>query len=246
MTHKSYIITPLLGLLLSLPGLAQEERSLARKGNQDYHQEAYSEAEVKYRKSLKKASDFNKARFNLGNTYQQVIENTDNEQVKAKAYHNKGNALLKQKEVDKSIQSYKNALRLNPKDEDTRYNLSYALKQRKKQKQKQKKQQQDKKSQKQKDQGQPQQGQNKDQQQQQQANKQKQQQKQQPSQKQKQKSQQQQQARKTGEQQKGQQMSKEQMNQLLRAIQANERDLQKKIMKKERKGSPQNQNQKEW
>ena len=67
MTHKSYIITPLLGLLLSLPGLAQEERSLARKGNQDYHQEAYSEAEVKYRKSLKKASDFNKARFNLGN-----------------------------------------------------------------------------------------------------------------------------------------------------------------------------------
>lgn len=254
-------------LLINCSAVAQEERSLARKGNQAYKDEAYSEAEVKFRKSLKKGSDFNKARYNLANTlvkqerykqaaekFNQVVQNADNEDVKAKAYHNMGNAFLKAKKLDKSIKAYKNALRLNPQNEDARYNLSYALKKRKKQQkqqkqQKQKQQKQQKKSDR-KNKGKKQKG---NQNQKQQANKNQQQknkkqQKQNNKQrKQKQQTQKQQKAQKTGAKKgKQEQMSKRQMQQILRAIQANEKDLQRKILKKKREGSPQDDNQKEW
>lgn len=52
-----------------------------------------------------------------------------------KAWHNYGNAKLQQKSYDDAISGYKKALRINPKDEDTRYNLAYALKQKKQQQQ---------------------------------------------------------------------------------------------------------------
>lgn len=256
-------------LLINCSAVAQEERSLARKGNQAYKDEAYSEAEVKFRKSLKKGSDFNKARYNLANTlvkqerykqaaekFNQVVQNADNEDVKAKAYHNMGNAFLKAKKLDKSIKAYKNALRLNPQNEDARYNLSYALKKRKKQQkqqkqQKQKQQKQQKKSGQKQNKGKKQKGK---QNQKQQANKNQQQKKNKKQQKQnnqqrkqKQQTQKQQKAQKTGAKKgKQEQMSKRQMQQILRAIQANEKDLQRKILKKKREGSPQDDNQKEW
>ena len=47
---------------------------------------------------------------------------------KAQVYHNLGNAQLKAQKYDKSIQSYIESLKLQPNDEDTRYNLSYAMK----------------------------------------------------------------------------------------------------------------------
>jgi Ca-activated chloride channel family protein len=50
-----------------------------------------------------------------------------------KAWHNYGNSKLQQKSYDDAILGYKKALRINPKDEDTRYNLAYALKQKKEQ-----------------------------------------------------------------------------------------------------------------
>lgn len=254
-------------LLINCSAVAQEERSLARKGNQAYKDEAYSEAEVKFRKSLKKGSDFNKARYNLANTlvkqerykqaaekFNQVVQNADNEDVKAKAYHNMGNAFLKAKKLDKSIKAYKNALRLNPQNEDARYNLSYALKKRKKQQkqqkqQKQKQQKQQKKSDR-KNKGKKQKGKQNQKQQanknQQQKNK-KQQKQNNQQRKQKQQTQKQQKAQKTGAKKgKQEQMSKRQMQQILRAIQANEKDLQRKILKKKREGSPQDDNQKEW
>ncbi len=55
-----------------------------------------------------------------------------------KAWHNYGNAKLMQKNYEDAILGYKKALKLNPKDEDTRYNLAYAQKQLKKQQQDQK------------------------------------------------------------------------------------------------------------
>lgn len=55
-----------------------------------------------------------------------------------KAWHNYGNAKLMQKSYEDAILGYKKALKLNPKDEDTRYNLAYAQKQLQKQKQNQK------------------------------------------------------------------------------------------------------------
>jgi len=50
-----------------------------------------------------------------------------------KAWHNYGNAKLQEKSYEDAIMGYKKALKLNPKDEDTRYNLAYAQKQLKQQ-----------------------------------------------------------------------------------------------------------------
>lgn len=58
---------------------------------------------------------------------------------KAKTYHNLGNSKLKQKKYDEAIQAYRESLRNNPADEETRYNLAKAMKT---QKNEQKKQQQ--------------------------------------------------------------------------------------------------------
>ncbi len=55
----------------------------------------------------------------------QLYTNADTLQ---KVYHNIGNCKLLQKKYDEAIQEYKKSLKLNPKDEDTRYNLAYALK----------------------------------------------------------------------------------------------------------------------
>lgn len=251
-----------IALLITSSGFAQSARSLARKGNQAYKKEAYSEAEVKFRKSLKAGSDFNKARYNLANTlikqkrykqaaqkFNEVVENAESKAVKAKAYHNMGNAFLKAQKLDKSIKAYKNALRLNPQNEEARYNLSYALKKRKqKQKQQKQRKKQKKKSNKKQHKGKKQKG-NKKQKKQAKKNQRKKQNQRQKQNKEKrqQQPQKQQKAQKTGAK-KGdkQQMSKRQMQQILKAIQANEADLQRKILKKKRKGSPQSDNQKEW
>lgn len=45
-----------------------------------------------------------------------------------KALHNLGNCRLQQQNYEAAVQSYKKALKVNPKDEDTRYNYAYALK----------------------------------------------------------------------------------------------------------------------
>ena len=68
--------------------------------------------------------------------------------TKAKAYHNLGNSLLQQKKYQESIDAYKNALKINPSDKDTKYNLEYAKRmmaiQQQQQQQQQQNQQQDK------------------------------------------------------------------------------------------------------
>lgn len=46
---------------------------------------------------------------------------------KAKTYHNLGNAKMKQKKYEEAVEAYKEALRNNPDDEETRYNLSQAM-----------------------------------------------------------------------------------------------------------------------
>ena len=66
----------------------------------------------------------------------QSISNPDTIQ---RAWHNYGNAKLMQASYEDAILGYKKALKLNPKDEDTRYNLAYAQRELKKQQDKQKK-----------------------------------------------------------------------------------------------------------
>jgi Ca-activated chloride channel homolog len=44
------------------------------------------------------------------------------------AWHNIGNCYLQKKEYKEAVDAYKKSLKFNPKDEETRYNLAYALK----------------------------------------------------------------------------------------------------------------------
>ncbi len=137
-------------LLAGFSAFSQNANNLIRKGNSQYNSGSYKDAEVTYRKSLEKDSNNIRAKFNLadalykqGNyaealkTFSSLIDSTLDKSTRAKIYHNLGNALLQSKKYEESIEAYKNALRDNPNDMDTKYNLSYALKYLQKQKQQQ-------------------------------------------------------------------------------------------------------------
>jgi tetratricopeptide (TPR) repeat protein len=142
---------------------AQPAQKLVRSGNNAYKNGHFKDAEIDYRKALTKAPTSQKATFNLGNSlykqqnfeeaaaqYLKLSQNEKKEAPKASVYYNLGNSLLQNKKYKESIDAYKMALRQNPKDEDTRYNLSYAmtkLQQQKKQDQNKKQQQQEQKQQ---------------------------------------------------------------------------------------------------
>ncbi len=240
---------------------AQNERAMARKGNQAYQSGNYSKAEVQYKKSLKKAKDFNEAKFNLGNAlvrqgrYEQaakkfgeVVKNSDKQSVEARAYHNKGNAYLNAKKYRKSVNAYKNALRKNPGDKDSRYNLSYALK-KLEEKQKQNKQNKNNKKQNKKDQEK--QKQNKKDQEKKGKNQEKQ---KSEDKKENQKGENQQKGEQSNEQQKKAQQSgkqkqkvdQQEMMRMLKAIESGEEEIQRKVLKKKRKGRPSDEDQKNW
>ncbi|MEI6061388.1 MAG: tetratricopeptide repeat protein [Bacteroidota bacterium] len=151
--------------------LAQPAQKLIRSGNNAYKEMHFKDAEIDYRKALVKSPNSPKATFNLGNSlykqqnfseataqYQKLAQSESKEASKASVYYNMGNSLLEGKKYKESIDAYKMALRQNPKDEDTRYNLSYAmtkLMQQKKQEQNKKQQQQQQQQQKQQQQQQP-------------------------------------------------------------------------------------------
>ena len=172
-------------LLMSVSAFAQKaERDYIRKGNRAFKDSVYVDAEVDYRKALDANPQSTIARFNLGNTllWQNKAQEAMNEFAdaariekdkgrKAQIFHNMGVIFHTTKEYEKAIEMYKEALRNNPSDDETRYNLALAQKMLKDQQQNQQNQ----------DQNQQEQQQNQDQQQQQQQD---QQQQQQPEQKQ--------------------------------------------------------------
>jgi tetratricopeptide (TPR) repeat protein len=222
-------------IIASSIAYSQSERSLIREGNKFYSNNKYLDAEVSYRKSLETNKDSKVGAFNLGDAlYKQekydeaaeefriaTLKETDKES-KAKAFHNLGNSLLKSQKLQESIEAYKNALKLNPNDLNTKYNLEYAKRMMQQQQQQNKDQQkQDKQEDKQKQDKQDQQKQNKqDQQKQDKQNQQKQEQ-------QKQDQPKQQQAK-----QQDQKISKEDAERMLEALKNEEKDVQKKLQKK--------------
>lgn len=171
--------------LLGFCSVAQNELNLARKGNKLYSDNKYVDAEVYYKKSLNRNPDFSPSVFNLGDSYfkQKRYEEaarqfeksttlTKNKSLIAKSYHNLGNTMLesfktendqqkKSEKLDQAIKAYQNALKNNPKDIDTKYNLSYAMRMKnmmqQQQQQKQNKQNQEQQKKQEKQQQQPQQ-----------------------------------------------------------------------------------------
>lgn len=127
---------------LSAIAYSQSLRSLVNKGVDLYKEGKPSDAEVNFKKGLEKAPKNYIANFNLGDayfkqkkfaeaikSYQKALAESRTNNQKAQVYHNIGNSLLKGKKIDQSIAAYTQSLKLNPNDQDTKYNLSYALSQ---------------------------------------------------------------------------------------------------------------------
>ena len=144
-------------LLMSVSAFAQKaERDYIRKGNRAFKDSIYVDAEVDYRKALDANPQSTIARFNLGNTllWQNKAQEAMNEFAdaariekdkgrKAQIFHNMGVIFHSTKEYEKAIEMYKEALRNNPSDDETRYNLALAQKMLKDQQQNQQDQNQD-------------------------------------------------------------------------------------------------------
>lgn len=138
--------------LLSIAVFAQDdEQKLVRNGNKQYKEKKFSEAQKNYLDALGKKGNSYRGAFNLGDAYykqgkykeaseqfEMLTGRKTSDDTLSKVYHNLGNSYLKQKEFEKSINAYKNALKKNTDDEETRYNLAYAQKMLKQQQEQQK------------------------------------------------------------------------------------------------------------
>lgn len=203
----------------SITAAAQgNERNHIRRGNKLYNDSLFVKAEVEYRKALDVNPGSTEAMYNLGNAllmqqkaqdamkqYEAASKIEKNKAKLAKIYHNAGVILQAGKQYSQCIEAYKQSLRNNPNDDETRYNLALAQKMLKDQQQQQQNQQ------------------NKDKQENKKDEQEQQQKKEQEQQKQKQDSQQQQQQQN--------QMSKENAEQLLNAVMQDEKDVQEKVKK---------------
>ena len=228
-------------LIIALSINAQKERKFIREGNSVYEDKDYLDAEINYRKALEKNKDSFEAQFNIGDAlfkqekfdkaaeqFEVLAETNKENDHLAKVYHNLGNSQFALKEYEKSIDSYKKALKLNPDDNETRYNLIAAMKMLQQQKDKKKDQNKDKKDKDKKDQNK---DKDKKDQQKQDQNKDKDKDKQKQNQDQQQQKQDQQKKKQQQQQQQNQQMSEQDAQRLLNAIQQDENELQKKLRK---------------
>lgn len=141
----------ILFLFISTTSYGQSAKEKIVKGNRAYIENRFDEAEEDYRAALKKAENDATANYNLGNTlyrkdnteeaakaYDNVIAHTEDNTLRQQAFYNKGVALQKAKKLPESILAYKNALILEPNDEDARQNLQRALQQQKQEEKKNK------------------------------------------------------------------------------------------------------------
>lgn len=163
MRFLKYIIC-IISCLACVGSYAQNDRDYIRKGNKLFHAKEFAKAEVQYRKSLSKNANNTIALYNLGNAllaqgkpkdamkmYEKMVQVEKNKVRLAKAYHNMGVIFQSQKNFAEAINCYKNSLRRNPHDNETRYNLVLCQRQQKNEPQQNK--QQEKKNNKNKDKG---------------------------------------------------------------------------------------------
>ncbi len=145
---KGYIL--ILVALIGFSGFSQEadkERLKAEKkatnlvygANELLEDDNYVEAEMEYRKAISKAPSKAVGSYNLAHSYykkgsldealfrsQEAAKNATTKDEKHRAYHNIGNILMQNEMCKEAVEAFKNALRNNPNDEETRYNFALA------------------------------------------------------------------------------------------------------------------------
>ena len=153
---RSKKVAAIVALLLVTVGVqAQSDRQMIRQGNKLYRKGNVAEAEVSYRKAVERNERNPQANYNLGNSLmsqrkdslaitqlEKAAKLETNPLRRAQAYHNMGVICQQHRMFGEAIEAYKEALRNNPTDHETRYNLELCKRQQKEQQQDQNQQNQ--------------------------------------------------------------------------------------------------------
>lgn len=141
MNKKRYCIAILLCFCCNYIFSQTDVRPIIEKGNSFYNKNDFKNAAVQYKHACQLDSLSFDAWYNFGNAlcqmkkyilsteaYDKALKLTSDKTLKANILHNVGNIACEQRKYEEAVNFYKQSLLLNPKDEDTRYNLAYAQK----------------------------------------------------------------------------------------------------------------------
>ena len=137
-----YIIVTVAFLLAGATNAAaQTDRNLIRQGNRAFKTQKWAAAETQYRKAISKNQKNPQAIYNLGCAllmqqkdslamvqFGNAAQLEPNHFRRSKSYHNMGVVMQNHREYAQAIEYYKMALRCNPQDNETRYNLALCKK----------------------------------------------------------------------------------------------------------------------
>ena len=134
-------------IVLHMFSFSQEKSTIKKadnfiyEGNTEFDNSNNIKAEKNYRRALSTGVKKNTANYNIANVLQEqdyldeaiinyfdVISASKSKTNKHKSYHNIGNAFMENKNYKAAVEAYKNALRNNPADDESRYNYALAKK----------------------------------------------------------------------------------------------------------------------
>jgi len=136
-------------ILIGFLGFSQDEKAqlkadkkatnLVYNANELVEKDNYIEAEMEYRKAISESPNKAVGSYNLAHSYfrkgsfnealfrnQEAAKNAVTKDEKHRAFHNIGNILMQNKMCKDAVEAFKNALRNNPADDESRYNLALA------------------------------------------------------------------------------------------------------------------------
>lgn len=133
-------------MMIATTASAQADRQLIRQGNREFRAQQFEKAEATFRKACAANQQNPEALYNLGCalqaqqkdsmaivSYENAAKLQKDPLRRAQAFHNMGVICQQKKMFGEAIEAYKQALRCNPKDDETRYNLALCMKQQKNQ-----------------------------------------------------------------------------------------------------------------
>ena len=138
--HRGRSVSTICLLFFSLAAFSQTDRDYIRRGNRLMRDSVYDKAQVEYQKAIERDYTNPISHFNLGNAllYQNKAEDAMKEYETAarlekdkmrlaQIYHNMGVVLQSAKQFDKAVACYRNSLRNDPTNNETRYNYALSL-----------------------------------------------------------------------------------------------------------------------